>query len=288
MSSTFQVILLIPTTMSILIWIWLAVKYEKKFASMTATLDKKQYPLGDLFYIGFQILEGLHFNTKSDYARKKVKEMSEVYGRKYAEYYYYILVSGQVTYIVTALPVVFALAVLTDSPQTLFLGIVLAVLLVWYLSETFKDKLSARREALLLEFPQVLSKITLLVNSGMVLRNAWDKVSDGGTGILYDEMKATGAELRNGVSEQDAYRNFADRCGLKEMRKFSSLVAQSLSKGSGDLSYFLKDMSDEMWEMKKNMVKRKSERANAKMLIPIMLVFLGILFMVMAPLLGSL
>lgn len=288
MSSTFQMLMLIPTTILTSWWIWLAAKYETKFTSITDTLDKKEYPLAELFYIGFEVLDILHFNIKSDHSRKRVKEMSEVYGRRYAEYYYYILVGGQATYVITALPLVFAFAVLGNSAETLLLGIVLAVLLVWYLQETFKDKLSARREELLNEFPQVLSKMTLLVNSGMMLRNAWKKVAAGGTGIIYDEMHLTEAELDNGISEPDAYRNFAERCGLKEMRKFSSLVAQSLAKGSGDLSYFLKDMSDEMWEMKKNMVKRKSEQVNAKLLVPIMMVFLGILFMVMAPVLGSL
>ena len=41
--------------------------------------------------------------------------------------------------------------------MALVFGIVLAGLLVWYLDEMFKDKLTARREELLAEFPQVLS-----------------------------------------------------------------------------------------------------------------------------------
>ena len=159
---------------------------------------------------------------------------------------------------------------------------------MWYLDEMFKDKLTARREELLAEFPQVLSKLTLLVNSGMMLRNAWNRIAKDGSGILYQEMSAATAEMQNGISEPDAYRNFAERCGLKEMRKFSSLVTQSLAKGSGDLSFFLKDMSDEMWEMKKNLVKQKSEQANSKLLAPIVIIFLGILVMIMAPILGGL
>lgn len=285
---TFQIILLFPATVTAVFWIWLAARYEQKFAGITETLDQKQYPMAEMFYIGFQILEFIRFDTKSDRARKKVKEMSEVYGRRYAEYYYYVLVGGQATYVVTILPFVFMLAILGNSPQLLFLGIVLAGLLVWYLSEAFKDKLTARREQLLAEFPQVLSKITLLVNSGMMLRSAWSKVAEGGEGVLYEEMRLTTAELQNGVSEPVAYSNFAERCGLKEMRKFSSMVSQSLAKGSGDLTYFLKDMSDEMWELKKNLVRRRSEQANSKLLGPITLIFLGILFMIMAPLLGGL
>lgn len=288
MSSTFQIVMLIPTTISVVIWIWIAARYEEKYASITDSLKNSEYPMYELFYIGFELLSLVHFNTKSDYARKKVKQMSEVYGRRYAEYYYYVQVGGQVTYAVTMAPLVFILAVLGNSPMALGFGVLLAGLLVWYLSEMFNDKLTARRTEMLADFPQVLSKLTLLVNSGMMLRSAWNKVSGDGTGVLYQEMNEAAAEMRNGISEPDAYRNFAERCGLKEMRKFASLVTQSLAKGSGDLSYFLKDMADEMWEMKKNMVKRKSEQANAKLLTPIVMIFVGILVMIMAPILGGL
>lgn len=288
MYSTFQMVMLAPATVFTALWIWLAARYEKKYASITNTLQNSDYQMHELFYIGFHILNILHFDTKSDYSRKKVKEMSEVYGRKYAEYYYYVLVGGQVTYVATTLPFVFMLAVLGNSPEALLFGIILAALLIWYLNETFKDKLSARREELLAEFPQVLSKITLLVNSGMMLRSAWNKVANDGKGVLYQEMVAATAEMQNGIPEVVAYQNFSERCGLKEMRKFSSMVTQSLAKGSGDLTYFLKDMSDELWEMKKNMVKRKSEQANSKLLAPIVIIFLGILIMIMAPILGGL
>ncbi len=288
MSSTFQMAMLIPATVFTLLWIWLAARYESKFASITQTLEKSEYPLHELFYIGFQILERVHFNTKSDYARQKVKEMSEVYGRRYAEYYYYVQVGGQVTYAVTVVPLVFVLAVLGNSPMALLFGLVMAFLLIWYMSEMFKDKLTARREEMLADFPQGVSKLTQLVSSGMTLRNAWNRIAADGTGNLYREMAAATAEMQNGISEPVAYQNFAERCGLKEMRKFASMVTQSMAKGSGDLSYFLKDMSDEMWEMKKNMVKRKSEQANSKLLLPIVLIFVGILIMIMAPVLGGL
>ena len=49
------------------------------------------------------------------------------------------------------------------------------------------------------------------------------------------------------------------------------------------MSYFLKDLSDEMWEEKKHLVKRKGEAANSKLLIPITMIFIGILGMIMIP-----
>lgn len=283
MQSTFQLAMLIPTTIVVIAWIILAMKYEEKFKEITSSIDSKEYFLCELFYIGFQIMEMIHFNIKSDSSRKKVKEMSEVYGKKYAEYYYYVLVGGQITYIVTVVPIVFLLGLLANEPIAIVFGMVFAILFVWYLSESFKDKLTARREKILSEFPQVLSKMTLLVNSGMLLRDAWNLIASQGNSVLFIEMQQTATQLDNGVPEVVAYREFAERCGVKEIRKFASMVIQGLEKGGSELTYFLKDMSEEMWIEKKNMVKRKGEKANSKLLMPTMLIFVGILFMIMAP-----
>lgn len=117
----------------------------------------------------------------------------------------------------------------------------------------------------------------------MVLRDAWKKVSITGERALYQEVQNANLEMENGVMEIDAYRNFAERCNVKEVRKFTSLIIQNLNKGNEELAYFMKDLSDEMWEVKKNEVKQKGEKANSKLLLPMMMIFIGILLMVMVP-----
>lgn len=75
---------------------------------------------------------------------------------------------------------------------------------------------------------------------------------------------------------------------MKEIRKFSSMVIQGLEKGASELTMFLKDMADELWIEKRNLVKQKGEKANAKLLMPTVIIFIGILFMVMAPVISGL
>ena len=187
------------------------------------------------------------------------------------------------TYIYTIIIFVILLSALADSKSLLLLGLVMGGLLILYLDLTLQDKLTARRQEIVLDLPQVLSKLTLLVNSGMVLRDAWKKVSITGERALYQEMQNANLEMENGVMEIDAYRNFAERCNVKEVRKFTSLIIQNLNKGNEELAYFMKDLSDEMWEVKKNEVKQKGEKANSKLLLPMMMIFIGILLMVMVP-----
>ena len=50
---------------------------------------------------------------------------------------------------------------------------------------------------------------------------------------------------------------------------------------------FLGDLSDEMWEIKKNEVKQKGEKANSKLLLPVFIIFIGILILVLVPAMSS-
>ena len=288
MQSVFQLAMLIPVTVLAVCWIVLALKYEDKFKEITATIDSSEYFMCELFHIGFQIMQIIRYDMKSERARRKIKMMAEVYGKKYAEYHYYVLIGGQITYLYTAVTGILLIALLANEPMAVLFGIVLAGLFVWYLSETFKDKLTARREKILSDFPQVLSKLTLLVNSGMLLRDAWNLTAEQGNSVLFEEMRQTALQMANGVPESTAYYEFAERCGVKEIRKFSSMIIQGLEKGGSDLTKFLKDMSEEMWMEKKNLVKQKGEKANAKLLIPTTSIFIGILLMIMAPVLTGL
>jgi tight adherence protein C len=122
----------------------------------------------------------------------------------------------------------------------------------------------------------------------MLMRDAWNLIAAQGDSVLFEEMRITATQMDNGVPELAAYNEFAERCGVKEIRKFSSMVIQGLEKGGSELTGFLKDMSDEMWAEKKNIAKRKGEAANAKLLIPTVIIFIGILFMIMAPLITGL
>lgn len=279
----FQLILLTVSTPLALIWLFLAAANGKKYKEYTESAFAKEFQMSDLFCVGFSVMEILHINTKSRSAQMKIKEIAEIKGKRYAEYYYFILLGAKTTYIFTMVVFVCLLAVLADSVEALFFGILLGGLAIVYLDLTLQDKLTARRQELVLDLPQVLSKLTLLVNSGMVLREAWKRVSVTGDRVLYKEMQNTSLEIENGVMEADAYRNFADRCNVKEIRKFASLIIQNLKKGNEELAYFLKDLSDEMWEVKKNEVKQKGEKANSRLLLPMMLIFIGILLMILVP-----
>lgn len=279
--------LLVWATILVLLWIILAKKYEKLYGAIVATIDPEKYKYSELFCIGFALLKFLKINSKSKSARKRVKEIAEVQGKRYAEYYFYVINAAKWTYGFTILTLCSLLSALANEPLGVLMGFFMAGILMWYVEEQLNDQLTERRDELLADMPQVLSKLTLLVNSGMILREAWEKTAYGGSRTLYIEMQNTVQEMKNGVAEVDAYKNFANRCDIKQIRRFTSTVIQNMLKGPVELSYFLKEMSDEMWEEKKHLVKRKGEAANSKLILPTTMIFVGILIMIIVPVFTS-
>ena len=182
----------------------------------------------------------------------------------------------------------FMLTGISGNYKLVTVGIAISALMIWYLDELLNDKINARRDELLRDYPGMLSKLTLLVNAGMPIREAWIKVANANEGMLYQEMRNTAMDLSNGMQEVEAYKTFGERCSIKSLRKFSTMMIQNLQKGSNEVVQFLKDMSTEAWEEKKHEVKRKGEKASNKLLLPIGLIFAGVLILIIVPMFGSL
>lgn len=283
MINWFQLIVMVLVTPMMLFWLLLYVKYQNTFDTYISTLSPEEYKMPQLFFIGMGFMSMIHYDIYTRKGRSRIKEISEVRGKKFAEYYYYIIKGATFTYILTFVPLAGILGVVTDNPQMLLIGICLAILLVRYLEKDINDRLEVRREELMLDLPQVLSKMALLINSGMVMREAWVKVSATGERALYQEMRAASNEMANGASDLEAFRNFADRCSIKQIRKMTSTLIQNMEKGNRELAFFMEEMSREMWEEKKNLVRQKGETAGAKLLIPTGMIFIGILILIVVP-----
>lgn len=278
-----RIILLVIATILVAIWSYLALKNEDEYKELTDSINPEKYRYPEIFCVGFSIMQFLGIDSKSRKARARIKEISEVEGKQFAEYHYYVINGAKYSYGYTIFVVFAILAAMGNSAAGLVLGGLLSILLMWYIDELLNDRLEERRDQLIADFPQMLSKMTLLVNSGMVVREAWKKIASTSERPLYKEMQMTVLEMQNGVTEVEAYKNFADRCAAKEIRRFSTTMIQTMQKGNSEIAIFLKNMADEMWEEKKHMVKRKGEAANSKLLIPTAMIFIGILLMIMVP-----
>lgn len=71
-------------------------------------------------------------------------------------------------------------------------------------------------------------------------------------------------------------------------KRFSSILAQNLSKGTRDMKELLQKESLEALDMRKNRARRLGEEAGAKLLFPMLVMLLMILLPLLLPALTSL
>lgn len=271
----------------LLLWILFfltGLKYSKLFVP----LEEEEYPFKEIYIVGHAAMRMFRYKYRSAADRKLRKEISVLQGEKYAEYYLRVVHAQKVSIALTIAALGAPLYGLADSAAMMAVVLLLAGLAYYYFGTVTQEKILKRSEELLCDFPSVVSKLALLTNAGMVLREAWEEVAFTGDSVLYTEMKKTVGEMKNGVSEVDAFFNFGSRCMIPEIKKFASTVVQGLVKGNSELSSMLMAQSKEVWAAKKQYVRRQGEKAASKLTIPIMLMFIGILIMVIVPVFSNL
>ena len=270
-------------TMFAITWLLIGITDRKKYQAVIDGIDGNEYFGKELFFVGFRIIGWLDIDISSPTLQKKVHKLSELYGSSEARKLVLYDLAAQFTYILTFAPLGLFLTVMMDDVLCVCIAVLLIVFLVFYVEYDKNDKLQKRHEKILREFPHVLSQMSLLVNAGMPLREALMTTAEKGDGILCREMRVLADDMANGIPEYEAFGSFADRCGVDSVRKFSSLIIQNVRKGSSELASAVLELSNEVWRNRVSSVKEEGEKASAKLLIPILIIFIGILIMVAVP-----
>lgn len=259
-----------------------------KHASFFDVLEEKEFPLKEIYFIGYAILNLVNYKYKSKHDRKLRKEVSVLYGEKYADYYIRVIHAQEITIAFTVLLLAVPIYGLSDSFVAMFVIVVFAATAYYYYGTVTTNKISKRSEEMLCDFADVVSKLALLTNAGMIMREAWEEVAYTDNTTLYVEMQKTVDEMKNGVSDVEALFAFGTRCVIPEIKKFTSTIIQGIVKGNSELVHMLKEQSKEVWMLKKQNVKRQGEKAASKLLIPILIMFIGIIIMILIPIFTNL
>lgn len=269
-------------------WMFIFLK-SKKYDSLFENLDKKDFPLKELYSVGYCILEiiGYKFTSKRD--RKKRQELNVLYGDKYAEYYLRVIYSQQISMAILVYFLSFAMYGFSQQIAVWIIMVAFAGVAFYYFGDVSSKKIRQRSEEMISDFCEVVSKLALLTNAGMILHEAWEFVADsGGEGTIYKEMRNARDDMNNGLSDIEAIRRFGNRCIIPEIRKFTSTLIQGIVKGNDELVIMLQNQSSEVWAEKKQGVRRQGEKAASKLMIPMLLMFVGILIMVIVPIFANL
>lgn len=176
------------------------------------------------------------------------------------------------------------------SKLFMLLLLVAAALAYWGKSRDYERKREERKKQLLLEYPEVVNKLTLYLEAGMTIRNAFLKLGEDykkqkneKVHYVYEEILTTGYELQSGISEIEAYDHFGKRCQVQAYIKLSTLLSQNLRKGSNELMKMLHQEVAEAFEQRKNLAKKLGEEAGTKLLVPMMIMLCVVMVIIMVP-----
>jgi tight adherence protein C len=231
-------------------------------------------------------LKATGYAARLAYDRKIKVHIVEYYGKAESETLFLLHQAGKLTYVAAAL--VFCLLIASRSKADA--GYVFFCLLMLSAAFALPDsRLSAeinkRKLDIMIDFPDFLVKLTLLINAGMNVTGAWERVSEGTKKdrALGRELDMALREIRSGKSESKAYEDFAKRCRIQEITRVVSVLLQNMKKGNAELVSILRVHANECWEMRKNAAKKLGEEASSKMLLQMAIMLLSILLIVTTP-----
>ncbi|MBR3761299.1 MAG: type II secretion system F family protein [Lachnospiraceae bacterium] len=270
----------------IVVWLFFFVK-GLKYSNMFEPLEEDDFRLKDIYFVGYAVMETIKYQYKSKSDRTLRKEVSVFYGDKYAEYYLRVIYAQKVTMAFTLLAFAVPVYGLTDSLSSFLVIVMFAGLAFYYYGTLTTKNIQLRSEEMLSDFSNVVSKLALLTNAGMIMREAWEEVAYTGETTIYKEMQTAVNEMNNGVSEIDALYNFGSRCIIPEIKKFTSTIIQGIIKGNSELTMMLQEQSKEVWAIKRQAVRRQGEKASSMLLLPMVIMFAGILIMVVVPIFAN-
>ncbi len=177
-----------------------------------------------------------------------------------------------------------------DKTIPMLIVLTLAAVLIVSFSGAQKRRkqLKNREKEMLNDYPDLISKLLLLLEAGMTMRGAWERLvnnyrKSGQNRFVYEEMCITLREIENGYSEVTAFERFGKRCRLLPYLRFSGLLEQNLVKGSRSVIPMLEQEALNAFEERKETAKRLGEEAGTKLLIPMAGMLFIVLVMIMFP-----
>ncbi|MGM9603110.1 MAG: hypothetical protein ACI3W5_16180 [Faecousia sp.] len=282
-------ILLILATLAIALFLY-ALKKGSDKAALVEGLNEAEYPLKDLYIVGFALNEMKLFRLRGQLERDLKKNTKLILDSIYYEYYTYVTWAQFLTFSLLTFCIGLPLCSMIRGDAGLLMPVILILVIavIWNMSMSkMKEAVQARRDACLLEFPNMVSKLSLLLTSGMVLRDAWYLIAKSKTGPLYDLMKKSCDLMDNGDSEIVALHKFGILSDSTEIKKFTSAMIQSAEKGNSELATFLIAQVSELWAHKRQLALQQGEIVAGKLIIPIALMFAGIILIVISAALQS-
>ncbi|MGO4109179.1 type II secretion system F family protein [Paenibacillus sp. YAF4_2] len=178
------------------------------------------------------------------------------------------------------------LALLAKEPLLLGMGILLGLLLPLRPFMEAGRIVERRKQAIVTELPETLSKLMLLVGAGEPVLQAFVRCLEGKettTHPLYKEWSKVAVALRNGESFSTAIERFNRGCAVQEVSIFTTVLLLNYRRGGDQFVLALREISYTLWEKRKAVARSRGEEASSKLVFPLVGILLVLMVFVAAP-----
>ncbi|MCI4660347.1 MAG: type II secretion system F family protein [Neomegalonema sp.] len=139
-----------------------------------------------------------------------------------------------------------------------------------------------RQQEILRGYPDALDLLTICVEAGMSIEQAFNRVAheiSGQSLALMEEMQLTTAELSFVGDRRQAFENLASRTGLPQVRSIVSAMIQAEKYGT-PMGSALRVIAQESRDERMSKAEQKAASLPAKLTVPMMVFFVPVLFIV--------
>jgi hypothetical protein len=120
-------------------------------------------------------------------------------------------------------------------------------------------------------------------NTFFYLMKDYERMKFGKADFLYQELRLLCNRFENGVPEEKAYEEWGKRCGEMCYRKLSLLLITNLRQGNRQMLRFLEAEEESAREQRRQQARKLGEEAGIKLLFPMLLQLLVVMFLILIP-----
>lgn len=175
---------------------------------------------------------------------------------------------------------------------------VFCIVLLWYReNQIYKQKKLQEEKRSRREYPAIVYRLVLYLETGMsvpLVLNAvfqeYEKKKELGKQeeiFVYEQIGKACRQMEFGMSQKEVFKSLGRSLQLSVYRKLSTLLVQSITRGSKELFFRLKEEEEAAFFQRKELAKRQGEEASTKLLAPMIVMLVVILVLLMFPALST-
>jgi tight adherence protein C len=212
------------------------------------------------------------------------KEMTRLRRRMVRAGYYTLTPVALFTLAQMTLPIVLALSVLLFGPlRVVWPGMIVLALLGYVIPGFLLDfRISARQKIIRNGLPDALDLLIVCLESGSAMDQAIMKVSDELAlpyPALAEELKMIITETRAGKPRIEAFRNFAERTGVDDVRALVAMLVQTDRFGTS-VSQALRTHAETSRTKRRQRAEERAAKIGVKLVFPLVFLLFPAFFVV--------